>query len=675
MMSRNFKPFSPILQIFIVVHPKSPEKLNFFRSLFSFFNRDINNPLSRGLGIPVFCWSPLLNANTNLNSINYDGSNHTIIIALIDYKMVNDDAWSKYLTDLCNAIKENHNHKFIPVALDKTALKIKGGITKLNFIKIDDGPKKNRENYLKIRLSNEITNILNKENVKNNNDKQIKLFLSYAKIDGSDIVKKFRDAIHKTTPLKVFFDDLDIPAGTDFEEFIKKSVLNSCLIAFQTDNYASREWCRREILLSKDYECPIIIVNCLKKGEDRVFPYMGNVPNVRWNLKSQSISDILNLALREILRNLYNKQLLEEYLKYWNDDTKSLKWYRSPEILTCIQLRSKVNIGEYNKFIFPDPPLGIEEIKLLKKSLPSILFMTPTQFLVGLNGINIAGKKIGISMSESPDLPFDGLTLHHLYDVMIEFARYLLASNAIIAYGGDLRQGGFTETLFELSRKYIENTEEPREKIINFLAWPFHRELTEIEEANLKDVATIKKITLPDDLTKYSTIELDTDLLEHRYIVSRALSAMRKEMNKNIDCRIILGGNTSKFLGKYPGLVEEAYYAIQTNKPVYLIGAYGGAASIIIEAIKGKIPKELTLSEQTKNEKYGEFIEFFNKCISENPQITEEIIDYNHIVKFFNLIGIDGLHNGLTNEENIQLFETRNIFEMISLVLKGLSEI
>ena len=674
-MSKKFKYYHPYLQIHIIVHPNSPHRSKYSRDLYSFFTRDIKSPLLRGLGIPVYCWGSLHNGINQLKSLNYESSKHTIIIALIDSKMVNDSEWSKYLNDLWDQIKNNTNHRLIPIALDKSALKIGGRIEKAYFIKIYDYPKNHKDYYLKIQLSNEISSILNADNMESNTRERITLFLSYAKIDGKDIVKKFRNNIQKITPIKTFFDDIDIPVGIDFEEYIEKSVSNSCLIAFQTDNYASREWCRREILISKDLGCPVIIVNCLKEGEDRIFPYMGNVPNIRWNLKSQSLFDILILALREVLRNLYNKQLIDDYLNYWNIKVKYLKWYRAPEILTCIQLKSKVNIGEYENFIFPDPPLGIEEIKLLKKSLPKILFMTPTQYLSSSKRSNIAGKTVGISISQSSDLPLNGLTLHHLNDVVIEFTRYLFASNVIIGYGGDLRGGGFTQILFELSRKYIENSENPRSKIINFLSWPFHQNLTEMEEAELNDVATIKRIDLPVDLSKFTNTKIDNNQLKHKYIVARALSFMRKEMNENIDCRIVIAGKTSDFLGKYPGLVEEAFYAIQSKKPLYLIGAYGGAASGIIEAILGKIPKKLTFNEIAKNEKYKKFVDYYNDQISNNPQISEEIIDNDKLIHFFNQVGIDGLNNGLTNEENLQLFATKNIFEMISLVLKGLSDI
>src|SRR4051812_48544050 len=59
-------------------------------------------------------------------------------------------------------------------------------------------------------------------------------------------------------------------------------------------------------------------------------------------------------------------------------------------------------------------------------------------------------KTIGISISESDNLSELGYSIVHLKDVMIEIARYILALGGKTAYGDDMRQGGFTELMFDL---------------------------------------------------------------------------------------------------------------------------------------------------------------------------------------------------------------------------------
>ena len=63
-------------------------------------------------------------------------------------------------------------------------------------------------------------------------------------------------------------------------------------------------------------------------------------------------------------------------------------------------------------------------------------------------------KTIAISISESPDMSVLGLGDEHLRDAMAEIARHLLALGARLIYGGDLRQHGFSDLLFELVARH-----------------------------------------------------------------------------------------------------------------------------------------------------------------------------------------------------------------------------
>ena len=64
-------------------------------SLYSVFNRSTDNPLDRGLGIPVFFHSdqpPL--------PLVLEKSRHTILVVLVDDRMVIDSLWSEGLSAL-----------------------------------------------------------------------------------------------------------------------------------------------------------------------------------------------------------------------------------------------------------------------------------------------------------------------------------------------------------------------------------------------------------------------------------------------------------------------------------------------------------------------------------------------------------------------------------------------
>jgi len=307
--------------------------------------------------------------------------------------------------------------------------------------------------------------------------------------------------------------------------------------------------------------------------------------------------------------------------------------------------------------------------------------MNPTQTL-NANALSVrkpsflSDKVIGISISESPDMEQRGLGPMHLDDAMVEFARYLLAGGATLAYGGDLREGGFTEILFDLVKTHNLSGKPPFERIINFLAWPFHLNLSTSQKAERKKVATFKPLNPPAYLDVDKTKYIEPDSALNRYIRACCLSFMRQEMNHSIQARIILGGKVTNYSGKYPGLAEEALLALKDNIPLYLIGGFGGCAHVVIRALLGKQPQELTLGSQiAANDAYGELATYYNDHIKILPPADQEPIDYVRLVDFFNHKGIQGLDNGLNEDDNKRLFGTIHIPEIISLVLKGLAKL
>jgi hypothetical protein len=105
--------------------------------------------------------------------------------------------------------------------------------------------------------------------------------------------------------------------------------------------------------------------------------------------------------------------------------------------------------------LYPEPPIGYEELQLLNIIKPDFTFITPTMLPIlryaekaesAETPLNIFNNMcIGISISNSPDLMKNGFSSTHLNDAIVEFARYFLVHGVKLAYGGDLREGGFTE--------------------------------------------------------------------------------------------------------------------------------------------------------------------------------------------------------------------------------------
>jgi hypothetical protein len=263
----------------------------------------------------------------------------------------------------------------------------------------------------------------------------------------------------------------------------------------------------------------------------------------------------------------------------------------------------------------------------------------------------------------------------HLQDAMVEFARFLLANGATLAYGGDLRIGGNTEILFQVAEAYNKTAGPHTRGIANFLAWPIHLNLTDTARAFWKPAAEFRELPLPIDLKVNRRKFLPPDSPANRYIWARSLTAMREEMNNFINARILLGGRITGFTGKYPGIAEEAFLALRDGLPLYLIGGFGGCTRAVVDALLGKRPEALSQAFQYSDSVYDAMAEKFNKEADAATKGSFDPIDYAALVRFFGGKGISRLNNGLSETENKRLFKTIHIPEMISLVLKGLANI
>lgn len=659
-------------------------------SLYSVFSRSIENPLDRGLGIPVF----FHNEQPPDPSV-LEQSRHTILVALVDDRMVIDPVWNEGLSALGEAVsKTGQQHRLYPVSLSPNAFNIGPTVAMTNFIRLHRLSAEERTARLASTLTHELCRLLL---VEESNEQgtvpaytrlsppPVMLFLSHAKTDGEELAEALRDHIESTSAVQSFFDTNDIAPGFDFRSELEGNIERSVLVVLQTDRYASRTWCRREVLWAKSMGCPLVVVNAVQDREERSFPYLGNVPTLRVDGAAPGwCAKVVTLALREMLRHSWFRTNLNDLEQVGLVPPGLEPSPSPPEILTLLTRRiQSLPVG----LIYPDPPLGDEERVLLATAAPNMTITTPTSSagtnLHGVSELTLEGMQVGLSISNSPDLAQLGMGPPHLQDAMLELARYLLAKGAHLAYGGDLRPGGFTEQLLELVWTYNSDKSEdelilsPERKsdlasrrLSNFVAWPIHLNYSPaiLAQHHLKGV--FRFIDPPEDLklseTQRSTFASPANP-EHRYWWFRSLTVMREQMVEKIDARVFLGGQIRGYAGGMPGLVEEVLLSLRRSQPVFLLGGMGGCTRSIIDAIEGRRPRELTVEYQAEDAGYADFLAYINK----HPDTVA--INYTSMVDELVKAGISGLNNGLTESENRQLFETPHIPLMVSLVLKGLS--
>lgn len=281
----------------------------------------------------------------------------------------------------------------------------------------------------------------------------------------------------------------------------------------------------------------------------------------------------------------------------------------------------------------------------------------------------LKNKKIGISISNSENIYELGFSDMHRDDAMIEIARYLLVQGSTLVYGGDLRSGGYTLLLSELSYQYRAKEDRNKIHVINYSSYPIYRKITrEQENEFIKNRVDFKPIKPPKPfkVRKY----FDPVGNDNKYIWAESLTKMRKQMIKMCDARILMGGKLSGYSGRIPGIVEESMLSLEHNKPTFIIGAFGGASQAVAKCLLRENCEELTENWQFKDKKYKEFVEYYNLRNKSNK------INYDEIRTFHTKYRLTRLskNNGLTIEENRRLFNTIHIPEMIFLILKGLNK-
>ncbi len=208
----------------------------------------------------------------------------------------------------------------------------------------------------------------------------VKLFLSHAKKDGLHTTQNLKAFIERETKLDVFFDTVDVADGYDFEKQFEEQIRNSALVVFHTDEYSSREWCRIEVLIAKRNKCSIVVVHDIKNGEKRAFPYLGNTPTLTMQPDEEnSFYEIVNLTLLQVLNNLFQLELLQIIQSgYEKDRTEFISITSPPELFNYIDiLKKKVEAGKRLVILYPEPPLGAEELRILNEIDAEIKFITP----------------------------------------------------------------------------------------------------------------------------------------------------------------------------------------------------------------------------------------------------------------------------------------------------------
>jgi TIR domain len=376
------------LSLYVVWHPKFTEGKTIANNLYSIFCRDVEQPLSRGLGIPVYYRS--VSFDTTPIPIDTRNANRNAIILLIDQHFMIDDNFRAYTEGLTKLLDDNT--RIYPVSLCEQATGIGCGLDSLQFIRAYKGVLSEKEYFdfsmkkIKTELLHDCARLLMNfqpiwlDAKSKKIPSPVTLFLSHAKKDGEETTIRFKAFVDAELKLDVFFDTLDIADGYEFEKQIEANIKSSALVVFHTDEYSAREWCRIEVLVAKRNKCSIVVVHDIKNGEKRAFPYLGNTPTITLQENEiESFYEIINLTLYQVLNNLFQLELLESFHKEFPlDGTEYISITTPPELFNYIDIfKAKENSKNNFVILYPEPPLGAEELRILNEIDKEIQFITP----------------------------------------------------------------------------------------------------------------------------------------------------------------------------------------------------------------------------------------------------------------------------------------------------------
>jgi len=664
--------FSP-LSLYFVWHPADEPTV---KSLVEFcttqLQRDVKKPFSRAINLPIFYRTT---RQKGVPSPIATLSEKTLIFPFVGKEAAADREWSDYLEGL-PATKDCH---VVPIAMDEDGLRLDLG--KRNFIRSFQFERAYMKEYLLISIAHEIYRYGLNESFdpiglgKNN---ALKIFLSHAKdgkhgINVAAALKAFID----NSNMRNFFDATDIAAGYRFDEEIRAHIQGSTLIAIHSDPYSSRYWCQLEVLAAKDLDRPMIAVDCLEEFEDRRFPFASNIPGVHvhpeGDITHKDLLRILSVTILETVRFFYSKQLLLYYKNVgWIGSDAEIR-PRPPEVSDVDKILT-YDAGsicyKHTTIVYPEPPVYVEELKFLSEL--GINIHTPLTY----NTYVLKGKNIGISVSDpsEEELTAIGQSAFHLVQLSQALARHLLARECTLVYGGDLRENGFTQFIFDEALSLQTRLQTQDIHVENFIAWPiYNNDSIDVKrwKAKYRSVADMIELPLPEDVkgvVPSASVYLPPTNVQNLFVWSRSLTAMREQIIEKCDARICAGGKHANYKGMMPGVLEEVLLALEKERPIYLLGGFGGITATLCQCmLEEVVPQKLTRKWQIANNLgYSDLLRYFAKIA---PQFS---VDYPAVVS--KLKKAD-LRNGLTKSENETLFTTPFVDEAVHLVLKGLKSI
>jgi hypothetical protein len=432
----------------VVLQDNDPRATNSTRAL----AKEIYARLARGArpsAIPVHVWvatrggagslalpslPPLANARRNA------------VILLIDQQLFNArKEWHEYFEAL-NKVLSPDRDLLLPVSICADAHRVSRRLANVNSVPVTDPEAVPEDERIFQAILTAILRLLPETHPESpiSSDAACvaippRVFLCHAKSDGDGLARGLRQYIYEQTQLICFFDTHDIPHGRGVRDFIRTSITDSCLLVVWTDRLLDSRWCQYEILEARRQQRPLLVLEALSRQAARIFPFLTNMPVVRWR---DNPAEVLSALLLELVRTRHIRALFDSLCT--SDPPKPGFMLHPPDIMEASSvLRPRFGNPPLTELanqlvVYPDPPLPAEELAFLHDAFPTLHLHSLSEW----TALRAAGALpdprespteerkaplsqlcVGLSVSETESWKDLGLIAEHQEDFVMDGAR------------------------------------------------------------------------------------------------------------------------------------------------------------------------------------------------------------------------------------------------------------
>jgi hypothetical protein len=365
----------PLLEIYVVWHPKDRDGAELADRLIDHFHGTAFSGLVGG-AVEVFVrsdgWTDAHDAPRPLPYVevlpcDLPEAELTVVVPILGRELAcaveEGDPWSEYMKTLrAGAETRPEDICLLPVRLETAVSEgvLHEFFSGIQTINANDG--------LCREVAQAIAQFARPEK------ERLQVFLSHTKRGGpagdpNALVHRVREMI-LDTKLTDFFDAQDLQPGTDWSKKLIAEAAGSAMLAIRTDQYASREWCQKEVLVAKRAGMPVVIVDALSLGEERGSFLMDNMPRIPLHdkVRDEAIMRALDQLVDECLkRSLWTRQ--EELASRSGSNVATWWAPHAPEPVTFTSWldATLADLGDDDNVVVlhPDPPLGPDELEAL----------------------------------------------------------------------------------------------------------------------------------------------------------------------------------------------------------------------------------------------------------------------------------------------------------------------